>query len=116
MHNASVPLADAALSVTQSLMNGTEFVGVLHALLPWEPLFPSVDSSLKSGRGQSHFFVMNDVGHVLYHPLLPGNFQSVVSIASIEAPEVLTALLNLRYMYIHRHNYVYRYMYTCILF
>jgi hypothetical protein len=82
---------DASLSLSVALAPGG-FVGIFHALLPWNVLFPDIDS-LKSGRGHSHFFVMNSEGHILYHPLVPGNFQSDVLVASIESEDVLDQLI-----------------------
>ena len=82
----------ASLSLSLALTNNTELIGIFHARLPWELLFPNVDESLKSGQGHSHFFIINERGEILYHPLVPGNFQSAVSVASIESQEVLDML------------------------
>ena len=38
---------------------------------------------------------MNEEGDILYHPLVPGNFQSPVSVASIESQDVLDSLMRL---------------------
>ena len=84
--------SDSSFSVLLALISGFDLVGVFRVLLPWEMLFPLVDDSLKSGDGNSYLFVTNEQGYVLYHPLLPGDFQSGVSVADLESPAVLSKM------------------------
>ena len=102
-----ISFSDASLSLSVALIrNHAELIGIFHALLPWEMLFHGVNS-LKSGRGHSHFFIMNTKGHILYHPLLPSNFQSDVSVASIESEDVLTQLqMRLAELFVVIHSVV----------
>ena len=58
-------------------------------------LFTEITGNLNSGRGHSSIFVMNEAGDILYHPLVPGNFQSPVSVTSIESRDVLESLKRL---------------------
>jgi hypothetical protein len=86
---------DPSLSLRLALMNGSDFLGLYRALLPWEMLFSPIQGQLGSGRGNSHFFAVNSGGDVLYHPLVPGDFQSTVSVGSLESQDLLNKLLTL---------------------
>ena len=72
-----------------ALTEGDDVIGAFHALLPWNMLFPLMDDHFLGGRGNSHFFIMNEGGYILHHPLVPGDFQSPVSVATIESPDIL---------------------------
>ena len=86
-------LSEPSLGIAVPLVNGSDLIGVFRAVLPWESLFRHTSQELGE-RDDSYFFVVTKEGNVLSHPLLPGNFQSDVSVGSIEVEELQAILAN----------------------
>ena len=84
---------DPSLSLSIALNNGSELLGIFHALLPWEMLFPLINQHPINKLENSNFFIIDGYGQLLYHPLVPSDFQSYVSVATLESQAVLDKLL-----------------------